>query len=114
MTAQKAGPFLLGSMRPGKINRPMASYMAAGFVVALLQSGILVLILNKVKLGYRCSIILSGFIGLFTAVAAWLPAWNWFGYPLDYIWPYALDYVAQGILAGAVIGRFTCNPNAKC
>jgi hypothetical protein len=112
--AMKQGPLMLAMIRPGSHDRSMGSYMGVGWAGYVLIALVLALMLSRVPLGYSCLVKLSGMMGLFAGLMAWLPNMNWWEYPAYYTVPHIIDGVIMGLLAGAVIGKFVVQPGAKC
>lgn len=113
MQASAEGPFVLAMIRPGANRRPMVSYMTAAFTYAVIQALLLGLILRRARLGYGPTVALGALIGLFVAASSWLPASNWYEYPVGYWAPYVVDYVVQGVLASAILGKFVLAPRGS-
>ena len=106
MKASDAGPFMHAVIRPGSVRRPMVSYFAANFVYNLLIILVLASVMQKTAVrGWAGLASLGAFIGLFGALANWLPNFNWFGFPPSYWLPTVIDQVIQGAAAGAIIGK---------
>jgi len=111
MAATSKGPYMLAMIRPGENRRPMVSYMAASLVWNIGLALLLGLILQRTGASYCRMMCLGAAIGLFAALSNWLPASNWYEYPLSYWAPYVVDQVIQGVLIAAIVGRFL---RAKC
>ncbi len=114
MHASADGPYMLAVIRPGASKRPMVSFLAAGLVLNVGLALLLGFILGRTKLGYPCMVKMGGAIGLFSALAGWLPAANWYEYPFSYWGPFLADHVLQGLLAAAIVGKFVVKPGASC
>lgn len=114
MKASQAGPFMLGVVRPGTNDRGMGVYMAISLGIQFVLALLLGFLLSKTNLGYSCMVKMGGGIGLFAALASWLPPWNWYEYPMSYAAPYFVDGLLQGIIASAILGKFIVKPGAKC
>lgn len=97
--------FILAAVRPGPSKRPMVSHLLGSAVFSLIQAILLALILSKSRLHGSSCIGLSVLVGLFVGAASWLPACNWFPYPLSYALPYITDYLVQGLLAGIIFAK---------
>lgn len=106
MAASDRGPYMLAMIRPGPNRRPMVSYMSASLVWNVGLAFLLGLILRSTGLPARKLVALGAAIGLFAALANWLPASNWYEYPLAYWAPYVVDQVVQGALVAAIMSRF--------
>lgn len=106
MAASSKGPYMLAMIRPGENRRPMVSYMAASLVWNICLAFLLGLILRSTGASYCGMLCLGAAIGLFAALSSWLPASNWYEYPLRYWAPYVPDQVIQGTLVAAIVGRF--------
>jgi hypothetical protein len=110
----KAGPLMLAMIRPGSIDRSMGSYMGVGWVTNFVMALVLGLMLSRVPLGYSCLVKLSGMIGLFAGLMAWLPNMNWWEYPASYAVPHIVDSVIMSLIAGSILAKFVVKPGAKC
>ena len=106
MAASSEGPFMLAVIRPGASRRPMVSYMAASLVLNVGLAFLLGLILRRTGASPCRMVCLGASIGLFAALSNWLPAANWYEYPLRHWAPYVADQTIQGALVGAIVGWF--------
>ncbi len=114
MQVSDAGPFMHAVIRPGSVKRPMISYLAANYVFNVLIVFVLASVLQKTGLrGMAPLASLGAFIGLFGALANWLPNFNWFGFPPSYWLPTVIDQVIQGAAAGAIIGKLALPVNSS-
>lgn len=113
MKLTNQGPMMQAMIRTGQSQRPMISLILAGLVYHILMALVLGIILMRVPLGYSCLVKMSGMIGVFAALIGWIPAMNWFEYPFSHWGPYLADYVIQGLLAGAILGKFLVKKGAS-
>ncbi len=98
------GPFLQGMVRVKPTTSKMGTSLAGSAFISFLSVLLIVYVLFLGRVNskeHRVLVALA--MGLFTVVVDWLPAMNWFGYPMSYVLPYALDAIVGSLVAGLVI-----------
>lgn len=100
------GPLVLALVRPGPSTRTMAGRLVGSFLIQF--AGTLLLgwiLLHCPKQTYGGRVAVCAAAGAFAGVVGWLPAWNWFDYPLGYCLVSAADLLIGGLLAGLVLAK---------
>jgi hypothetical protein len=103
------GPMIFAVVQQGPMpgmGSSMGLYLAIQFVCA----GIAVWLLQQTRgLSYGTKVCFLASLGLFAGVAAHLPQWAWWGFPLGYSVLEVADLIVGWTLAGLVVGKFIKN-----
>jgi hypothetical protein len=98
------GPFMQGLVRVHPVKTSMGRRLGGSFIVNVVAVALIVyvLFLGKVNSKEHRTLVAVG-MGMFAVAVDWLPAMNWFDFPLAYILPYAVDALVGSLLAGLVV-----------
>ena len=97
-------PFIFASILPTGFDRGMGSMVLASIIGNTLAAMLLCYILSKTTLHtYKEKVNFITVVGVFAAICATFPAWNWFGFSALYSLVLFIDIVITWFLAGLVI-----------
>ncbi len=101
-------PFVFMSFNAkGAMQRNMAQYMMIEFAMDVVMAGLLTILLLGLKPGSPKAVAGYGLaIGAMLAIAELVPQWNWWYFPLEFLWPTALDLIIGFAIAALVVGKF--------
>lgn len=100
-------PFAMITYVPEGLSSDMTSnHVFSLFTQVLVALLITVLLSRTGKRDYWCKVRFVTVVGLTIAVASYLPLWNWWSVPMDYIIPGFADLIIQWFLAGLAMAKF--------
>jgi hypothetical protein len=104
--AFNTGPFALALVRPGAAPWSMGMRMAGSLLIQFVGALTLAWILKHCpKQTYWGRVSVCAAAGFFAGVVGWLPAWNWWDFPLVYCLVNAADLLIGGVVAGLVLAK---------
>jgi hypothetical protein len=100
------GPFVLAMVRTGAAPWSIGQRMAGSLLIQFIGTLTLAWILKHCpKQTYWGRVGVCAAAGFFAGVVAWLPAWNWWDFPLGYCLVNGADLLIGGLAAGLVLAR---------
>jgi hypothetical protein len=85
---------------PGNAVNDMGPYLAKQFANNVVSAFLLALMLSLTTLAFGGRVLLAGIGGLFAWVTIYLPLWNWYRFPSDFVLANGVTEVVGWTLAG--------------
>jgi hypothetical protein len=108
--ARDAGPFMVATVRPGKLPFSLPKAMGLSFLRSVLICAMLALVLGQTALPYAAKLGLCAAAGLFAGLAVAMPDWIWFEQTTANLLVTLADSVFEWTVAGAVLAGFFGRP----
>ncbi len=102
--AWRKGPYVSAFISKGPQIMDMNQSLLGSFLIQLaaaLVLGFILLLARAPGCGARLSIVFLA--SVFAAIMSWLPPWNWYNWPLDYIGVYIAHLLVAGIISGTIL-----------
>lgn len=102
--AQKEGPFVFATIRPGKGEPSMTRSMILGFIRSLVAAVLAGVLLSQTTLPYAGRVAFVAAAGAFAGIVADVPGWVWFETATPDLVVSLADHLIEWTLAGTVLG----------
>ncbi len=109
----KEGPNGMLLYDPSGMDPMMPGQMVIGLVIYVFSAALAAWFLSRstaAEGSYFSRVIYCGMLGVFISVVSHLVAWNWMGFPGDFVRDMIIDTIIGWILAGAAIAAFVKAP----
>lgn len=100
------GPTGLLAYRPGGGEMMSAGQLGRQFMIDVVAAALLAVLLLRLGANVRVSLLTGALAGLFATSQVSLPQWNWYGFPIAFVFSQGLELVIGWGLAGAVMGWY--------
>lgn len=100
-------PFAMVTFLPQGLSTDMTKNHIISLLTQILVGLLITLLLSKTgNKSYWCKVSFVTIVGLTIGVASYLPLWNWWEMPMDYMIPGFADLIIAWFLAGLVMAKF--------
>lgn len=100
------GPFMFAAVLPNGMQHTHKQAMAIGLIIDIIGAFLAAWLLSHAQgLAFRQKVLFVALFGLAVGVLTYLPAWNWIGFPGNFVLTQIFDMVIAWTLAGLAMAK---------